>query len=106
MAYIPNNSILYNHAIAGAIGAVAARWNTDATQADYAPSVDGCVALAQAVDTAIPAGEYGDNQADLLGRIVGGICQDRYLQSVTAADYTDIAAGIVALYNQAVLSFA
>jgi hypothetical protein len=107
MAYIPNNTNLYNHALAGACGAIAARWNQDPTQADYTTSVNACAALAQAVDTLIPPlGEQAtDAVCDLIGRILGGVVQDRFPQSDDPAFYTGIATGVVAFFNQALTAF-
>jgi hypothetical protein len=102
MAYVPNNPHLYNHVIAGGLGAVAARWNKDAVAADYTANVDACAALAQAVDTLIAPDLEGldDDDFDLVGRIVGGVVQDRYISSADPLFYADIAAAIVAMWEQ------
>lgn len=100
-----NNNAIYNAALASAL--TNGGWITDQVQADYAPTVDRAVAFATEVDSAIPLdGGMNQSKADLLQSICQGTFSTRSPISIIPGDYTDIAAAIAALYQQAALSLA
>jgi len=99
-----NNPALFTAVITGATGgSVNDRWITNANPNDYQNLVNAVVAIATAVDAAIPGINSGPSlsQILLLQSIVQGVFADRNPTSIIASNYTTIANAIAALFNQA-----
>lgn len=97
-----NNPQLYNAAFAGALAGIVARWSTDTVPADYSPIVNAAAAFAREVDSKI-AFDAGMNRAKIqnLDAICDSILDGRFITSTNPNDYSDIAGGIAALYQEA-----
>ena len=104
-----NNPALFTAVIAGATGgSINDRWITSASPSDYQGLVNAVVAIATAVDAAIPGINSGPSlsQILLLQSIVQGVFADRNPTDVISANYTAIANAIAALFNQSSASVA
>lgn len=130
-----NNALLFNAALNGYLaGALAGAYQTDPTQADYAPIVNQAVVFATAMDAAIavdliaapqPAGtppisiaggaaivgagaswliEAQAIKPGLLQSLCFGMAFQRYTTGLTAGNYTTLIAAIKAVYFQTLLS--
>lgn len=130
-----NNALLYNAAFSGYLaGALAGAYQTDPTQADYAPIVNQAVVFATAMDAAItndaaatpqPAGtppisiaggaaivgagttplvEAQSVKPGLLQMLCFGMAFQRYTTGLAAGNYTTLIAAIKAVYFQTLLS--
>jgi hypothetical protein len=115
MAYVPNNAILFYAAIAGfSAGALDDSPPHDSTAADYANLKGAALALAQALDTAIPldAGivtpitQYGECRAQLVYGLAKSASGGTFQNDSTVADYTAMAAALAAVYTEISAAFA
>lgn len=94
-----NNPQLYNAALSGATGAAKVnRWITDQSSASYAADRNAAVALATAVDAAIPINtNLNTFAANLVESITAAVIADK---NITATlNSSAIALSIAALYN-------
>lgn len=94
-----NNNLVYNAALAGALAAqVSERWITDATTGDYIGQRNAAIALAQAVDSAIPTANVTDANGRVIAAVVGAVLGKKAFEAsgVTSA----MVAAIVAMYNE------
>jgi len=94
-----NNPSLFNAVIAGCSGSQN-RWITSHTAADYLAFSQAAAALATEIDGLIPATVVSDSEMNLLQGIVNAVLTTRMITSMTAADYSDIAQSIVALFTE------
>lgn len=96
-----NNQILYNAAIAGICGGTQERWITATVPDTYDTLQQAGAALATAIDALIPTdSDIGEDFARVLQSLTQGVMSNRYIVSVDADDYADIAAAIVACYTE------
>ena len=98
-----NNPALYTAVIAGATGgAETGRWITDTNPNDYQGLVNAIIAIATAVDSAIPGINSGPSlsQILLLQSITQGVFTNRNPTDIVVADYLAIANAIAALFNK------
>jgi hypothetical protein len=130
-----NNALLFNAAFNGFMaGAFAGSYQTDPTQADYAPIVNQAVTFATAMDAAIPTDTAGSPQPatttgisvaggaaiqpagssavveaqslkpSLLQALCFGAAFQRYATGVPSSQFTAVIAALKAAYFQAALS--
>lgn len=100
-----NNPILFDAVIAGATGGTSERWLTSAVSTNYTSAANAINAFATEVDSLIPTIGNGATQAqaDLLQSLVQGVLADRYLTSITASSYLEIASAIAAAFQAMLL---
>src|SRR5262245_25533101 len=96
-----NNNILFNAAIGGAAGGIQQRrWLTDTDSNNYLALRNSIVQFAQTIDSLIPAGNYGDSEAELLANLCNAALSNRNLTLANiGASITSLAQSIVALFN-------
>lgn len=106
MAY--NNPAYGNAAYAGAMsGMLSGRLVTSTNAADYAQLRASALAIATAVDAAIPLdGGLTVARADLLGSICAAVWEGRYPTTAEATASSGTSAAIVALWNAAIVDLA
>lgn len=121
MAYVAVNPLLYNAAVAGYLGGMyAGQFPTDTTAADYLASVTEAQNFAQELDTTIPADaaittggvavapttgtiiEKEVGKAGIVQALSFGVGFQRFSTGQLAASFAAVAAGIAALYAEAV----
>ena len=96
-----NNQDLYNAAVAGIAGGCSERWITNTSPASYEGFRNAVDALANAIDALIPAaGGVGNDKARVMQSLCQGVMANRLITSSDPADYSDIAAAIVACYTE------
>ena len=92
-----NNNGIFNGALTGTTSGVASRWITSTNAADYNAQRTLIAAFATEVDSAIPAGVFGQGSVDLMESICNSFWKDRYLTE--DADLEMAAGAIVALFT-------
>jgi hypothetical protein len=99
-----NNPALFTAVVTGATGgSINGRWITNTNSSEYQPLVDAIVAIATAVDNAIPGINSGPSlsQIILLQSISHGVFVSRNPTDIISSDYLAIANAIAALFNTA-----
>lgn len=99
-----NNDPYYDAALAGAAAAMAqGQLQTDTTQTDYDPATDVGVAIATAVDSAIPTETTSVAKANLIQQLTYASFEGRNVTGITNADdpttWEQPAAAIAAMYQ-------
>lgn len=90
-----NNPILYNAALTGAVGGLSAeRWPKSTDASDYVGLRNTCVEFAVAMDAAIVAGDYSQQDADLLE----SLCENLLSHRGSAGSLTGLASVIGAMF--------
>ena len=114
MAYVPNNPILYNAAIAGfAAGACDDAPPQNATPGAYLNLKNAATAFAQALDTAIPVDalivspltQYGEARAQLVQLLSKSASGGTFQNDGTVADYTKFATDLASVYSEIAAAF-
>lgn len=97
-----NNALFFNAALSGFIGgAQSGRVLTDAVSGDYAGLTAAAVAYATKLDSLIVTGSPTASQASLIASISRSVISGRYTTDTVQADYSVVAAAVVALYTNA-----
>lgn len=96
-----NNAAIFNGALVGSAGGAQERWPVDQSAASYANFASAAQALATMVDSRVAAlpGGGSDGQAQLMQSICQGVLANRYLTSLSPADYADLSLAIAAIFG-------
>lgn len=95
------NNILFNAAVSGAAGGIQQqRWLTDVNSGNYLDLRNAIVQFATTIDGFIQAGNYTQNDADLLSNLCNAALSNRNLTLANiGSSITGLAQSIVALFN-------
>lgn len=96
-----NNPGLYDAVIA-AIALSNGAWASETNASDYAPEANAAVAIATEVDAGVPtiAGGATISQRLVMQMVTKGCMTGRVAVSMQPADYSTVAAGIIAVYTE------
>ena len=96
-----NNNQIYNAAFNGASGGGINRWISSTDPNSYTSFYTSIAAFATAIDALIPAATIAAAQEDLMRNLCEGVFTNR---SPVGANYTNIAAAIVAAWQKGILN--